>query len=235
MPYELKPSDEIQNKEKQLAEDKEKYGDKDWNPEQGLPAIVDHGAVRTGKVKAASSKSSIVFKVIGVLLLLGVAFGAVKLVQHILGSGGEDISQYLGLSEAEIADKLDISFEQHNELSKYIQQYSGGTVTVREGDGLQTVYIDGKQVGVCTDSHDYRFWGVGINDADKDVASLITFKNDGSFVVLNDLMGGSSTSYYYTNYADNTVFVITINGNTNRVVFLSYFTDLNLVTKNLSF
>ncbi len=196
MGYELKPSEELQELEQKNSAFKEKYGDKDWSPEQGLPNYIDHGTVTPGKVNVSSSKRGVIYKIIGVLLLAALIFGVVKLVQHVLGSGGQDISKYLGMSESEIADMLSISFEQHNELAKGIQQYSGGTVTVREGKGLQIVYIDGKQVGVCTDSHDYRFWGVGINDTDKDVDKLLTYKNDGSFVFINDLLGGSSTSYY---------------------------------------
>ena len=235
MPYELKPSEELQEKEKKNAADREKYGDKDWSPEQGLPNYVDKTAVSTGSANLSSKKRGVVYWIVGIVLLAALAFGVVKVVQSILNSSGEDISRYLGLSEAEIADKLGIKFEQHDELAGRVQQYSGGAVTVREGNGLQVVYIDGKQVGFCTDGHDYKFWGIGINEPEKNVDSLLTYKNDGKFVVLNDLMGGSSTSYYYTNNADNTVFVVTVNGNTNRVVYLSYFTDMSLVTRNLSF
>ena len=235
MGYELKPSEELEEIERRQNTDKEKYGDKDWSPEQGLPNYVDKTAVSTGSANLSSKKRGVIYWIVGVVLLAALAFGVVKVVQSILNSSGEDISQYLGLSEAEIADKLGIKFEQHNELAGRVQQYSGGTVTVREGSGLQIVYIDGKQVGVCTDGHDYKFWGIGINEPGNNVDSLLTFKNDGRFVVLNDLMGGSSTSYYYTNYADNTVFVVTVNGNTNRVVYLSFFMDMSLVTRNLSF
>ncbi len=234
MAYELKPSEEMQNKEKQLAAEKERYGDKNWSPEQGLPTYVDH-SVSTAKGGAASGNRKIIYIVIGVLLLAGLVFGVIKGVQYIVGSGGEDISQYLGLQEAELADKLGLKFEQHNELAGKVQQYSGGVVTVRQGGDLKTIYIDGVQVGVSTDGRDYRFYGVGVNDKDVDVEGLLTFKHDGSFVVLNDLQGGRSTSYYYPNSANNTVLVIVINDTSHRVASLSFFTDMKLVTKNLSF
>ena len=236
MAYELKPSDELIAREKKEAEEKEKYGDKAWNPEQELPVYKDMGAVmNTGKtIMSTQKKLGIVYKIVGVLILAAAIFGIVKAVQYMIGSGGKDISGYLRMSEGELGDMLGITFEQHNEYAKGIQQYSGGEVTVREGKGLEVVYIDGRQVGICTSDRDYRFFGVGINDADKDVQELLKYKSEGSFVVLNDLQGGNSTSYYYYNRAENSCLVITINSKSNRVVYMSYFTELALVTKELS-
>lgn len=236
MPYTLKPSDELNQLNQQRASEKEMYGDKDWNPEQGLPEIKDMAAVSTASRTRTQSKSlGIVYKLIGILLIAAVAFGVYLGLKYLIDSGGNDISSYLAYTELEISDMLGIKFEQHDELAPRIQQYSDGKVTVREGEGLQIVYIDGVKVGVCTDSRKYRFFGVGINDADKDVQDLMTFKKNDSFVVLNDLMGGSSTSYYYMDRAGNTCLVITVNEKSNRVVFMSYFTDLEVITKNLSF
>ena len=237
MPYELKPSEEMDALAKKKEEEKALYGDKEWNPELEAPKFVETSvSVNTGKSFAKSQKHlGIVYKIIGVLLLALLVFGAIKFTQHFVGSGGDDISQYLDKKEAEISAALGIQFEQHDEMAKGIQQYSGGKVTVREGDDLQIVYVDGRQVGVCTSGRGYRFFGIGINEAKTDIAKDMTYKSDETFVVMNDLMGGRSTSTYYANRANNTCFVITVNDDSGRVVYLSYFTDMALITKNLSF
>ena len=157
------------------------------------------------------------------------------MAKYLIGSSGEDITNYLPLTEMEISDTLGIEFEQHNELAKGVQQYSGGTVTVKEGKGLQVVYINGQQVGVCTTSRDWRFFGIGINDPWKDAQGKMTYKSEGSFTVLNDMLEGSSTSYYYYDTAKNTCFVLTVNANSGRVAYMAFFTDFRFVTKDLSF
>ena len=150
-------------------------------------------AINTSKtIMGTQKKLGIVYKIVGVLILAAAIFGIVKAVQYMIGSGGKDISGYLRMSEGELGDMLGITFEQHNEYAKGIQQYSGGEVTV------------------------------------------LKYKSEGSFVVLNDLQGGNSTSYYYYNRAENSCLVITINSKSNRVVYMSYFTELALVTKELS-
>ncbi len=236
MGYELKPSEELQAMEQKKEEDRKKYGDIDWNPEQGLPVYKDTSVQVTKRIgREAQKKSKLVITIIfgGVVLLiiLGIIFG----IRRILSSDGKEISEYLSKSEAEIASGLDITFEQHDERAAKVQQYSGGTVTVREGDGLQIIYIDGKQVGVATNERGYKFFGVGVNDAQVNVDAKRTYVSTINFVVLNDLLGGHSSSYYYANKNDNTCLVLTINENSNRVVLVTYFTDFELVTRNLQF
>ena len=235
MAYELKKTEEQIEKERQEEERLAKYGDHTDELRRDLPTYVDMAAAGTASKKVASSKIGILYKIIGLLLIAGLGFGAYKVVMYLVGSGGQDITSYLNYKESELADYLKLEFKDAPERVKKIQQYSGGTVTVRSAEGLEVIYINGEQVGVATDGRDYRFFDVGINDPEKDALEKMTFKYDSSFNVMNDLMGGSSKSYYYCDTAKNTCFVMTVSDKSNRVVYMSYFTDMKLITKDLSF
>ncbi|GEM_PF-2619946 len=200
-----------------------------------LPPIKHVGGIGSSDVKVIDPNRKLIHKIIGFIVLLLVLGGLFFGIKRFLYSSGEDITKYLSLSEKEIGSKLKITFEQNDEKAPKIQQYSGGKVTVRSGKGLDIVYIDGKQVGVSTSSQDYKFFDIGIKDPQKDVEKKMTFKSDGVFVVANDLMGGSSTSYFYYDAARKNCFVVTVNGQSNRVANMSYFTDFDTVTRRLSF
>lgn len=234
MPYELKPSEELEAIGQKEKDDLEKYGDKDWSPEEGLPVYKDMAAVTTKELALSKNRSGVVFKIVMIAIAAAVVFGVIMGVKYMVGSGGEDISQYLGLSESEIASKLGITFEQQDEQAKRILQYSGGTVAVRAGNDVQIVYIDGKQVGVCTDNRDYRFFGIGINDPQPKVAVMLTYSYNKDFTVMSNVMGNSRT-YFYVNEAENTCLVLAVNTNSARVVYMEYFTDYQLVSRDLSF
>ena len=234
MAYELKPNEELQEMRKKEEEAK-LYGSVAPDPAQDLPVYKDMGAVSASSSGVNSSSRRIIFLVIGLVILgLGI-FGVIKVVNHMVNSGGKDISDYLSGSEADLARELNLTFEQHDERAPMIQQYSGGTVTVRSAGELEVIYINGKQVGVATEGRDYRFFGIGINDMGPKLESLITYKYEKVFVVMNDLTGGSSESRYFYNTNDNTCLVITLNNKTNRVVYMTYFTDFALISKDLSF
>ena len=237
MGYEIKKNTEILKREQEEAERKAKYGDREMEPVRDLPTYMDMGAVKTTSAGVGSSRKSrsIIYKIFGLLLIVGLVIGAIFVVKYMLQSGGQDISKMLTGTEAELADQLNLKFEDMNDRAPKIQQYSGGTVTVRGTNTLEVIYIDGKQVGVATDSRDYRFFGVGVNDPEVDVDKLMTFKSDYVFSVMNDMMGGSSQSYYYCDRAKNQCLVLTISDKTHRVVYMTFFTDLALISRELSF
>jgi len=235
--YEIKKNTEILKREKADAEFLEKYGDHTDELRRDLPTYVDMGAVKTASSNLGRKQKrlGVVYKIIGLLLIAALIFGAVLVIKHVIGSGGEDITKYLTFTEVELADHLGLTFEDYNQQAPKIQQYSGGTVTVRQGDTLQVIYINGDQVGVATDGRDYRFYGIGVNDMEADIAELMTFKSDYTFNVINDMMGGSSQSYYFCDTAKNQCLVLTISDKTHRVVYMTFYTDLKLISKDLSF
>ena len=196
MAYELKKSEEVEALEKQKEKDKELYGDKEWSPEETLPVIKDMGAVVPESTKISSSTRGVIYKIIGGIFILALGFAFYLMAKYLIFSSGDDITNYLSLSEMEISDTLGIEFEQHDELAKSVQQYSGGTVTVRAGKGLQAIYINGQQVGVGTDSRDWRFFDVGINDSEKAAMEKMTYQSEGSFTVLRPPQTTSSTTVF---------------------------------------
>ena len=234
MAYELKPNEELEEMRKK-EEDAKLYGNAAPDPAQDLPVYKDMGALAATSSGVNSTRRKIIFWSIGLVIVALAVFGIIKVVNFIVNSGGKDISEYLAKSESEIAQELGLTFEQHDERAPMIQQYSGGKVTVRSAGDLEVIYIDGKQVGVATDGRDYRFFGIGINDMGPRLEYIITYKYEKIFVVANDLTGGNSESKFFYNTADNTCLVITLNTTSNRVVYMTYFTDLALISKDLSF
>ena len=218
-------------------DDEDPFGPKDGRKPDlsNLPPVKHIGGLSSSDIKVADPNRGLIHKIIGIIVLVGIAGAIYFGVHHFLNSGGKDISKYLGLSEEQIGKELSISFSQNDTKAKSIQQYSGGKVTVRSGKGLDIVYIDGKQVGVNTDSGKYRFFDVGIKDSQQTAEQNMTFKRAGIFAVGNDYLEGKSTSYFYYDAAKQNCLVLTVNNNTNRVVMMTYVTDFDLITRNLSF
>ena len=164
------------------------------------------------------------------MIIGGAAYG----INYMIGSSGKDISNQLILSEAEIGLNLGITFEDNENKVKSVRQYTKGKVTVRSGGDLNIIYVDGKQVGVNTRSRKYRFYNVGINDAEKDVIEAMTYKYDDSMIVINDIMDGESDTYYYYNKKNNDCLVLVVNNRSNRIADMTYYTDYRKMTEQLS-
>lgn len=201
-----------------------------------LPAYTAPPLVNPDKkpVGSGSSASSIVFKVIGVILILAVMFGLYKGVGYMTGSSGKDITSELSKSEEDIAKDLKITFEDNEKRANGIPQYANGTITVRSGKDLHVVYLNGKQIGVNTDSRKYRFYGIGINDPEQTAMKKTTYVYDDSMVVLTDMLGGNSKTYFYYNKKNKDCLALTISDSTNRVVNMTYYTDYKKITATLS-
>ena len=185
------------------------------------------GSTRSG------ASNGVVSKIIAAVVIVAVILVFVKLAMTITGSGGKDITPELTKTEDEIASDLGITFSENNDRVGKIPQYAKSKVTVNSGDELHIVYIGGKQVGVNTDSRKYRFFDVGINDSEKNALKKMTYTYDDSMVVLNDLMGGNSTTYFYYNNKDKDGLVLTISEKSGRVVSMTYYTDFKKATANL--
>jgi hypothetical protein len=96
------------------------------------------------------------------------------------------------------------------------------------------VYLNGKQIGVNTDSRKYRFYGIGINDPEQTAMKKTTYVYDDSMVVLTDMLGGKSKTYFYYNKKNKDCLALTISDSTNRVVNMTYYTDYKKSTATLS-
>lgn len=199
-------------------------------PPYTAPPVVD---VKVG-TNSSSKIISIIFKVVGVLVILAVLFALYKGIGYVTGSGGEDITSKLTLSEEELAQDMDTTFEDNENIVKMIPRYTNGTVTAKTGNELDIVYVNGKQVGVHTNGRKYRFFGVGVNDPAYTAEDNMTYKYDSSFEVLTDYMKENSESHFYYNEKNNDCLVLTVSKNTNRVVSMVYYTNYHKMTENLS-
>ena len=207
------------------------------NPEDvnDLPAYTGPSVIPTSNgVATAAKRANLVAKIIGLIVVVIACFGIVKGVQYMTGSGGKDITEELSKSEEEIAKDLGLTFTESADAVRMVPQYAKGKITVKSGGDLNVVYIGNKQAGVCTDSRKYRFFGVGINDPEQTALKKTTYVYDDSMVVLNDLLGGKSKTYFYYNKKNNDSLVLTISDRTNRVVAMTYFTDYKKATSQLS-
>ena len=247
MPIRLKENDENDNvkNEEQLREEaaREELGLGTYESTSRYPQDSDLEGLHTyksnpvtiKKVEGISrDKRNLVYKIIGIILVLLIFYGLYKGAMYMTSFGGRDITEDLALSEESLAGLYNITFQDNNELASKVPQYSGGKVSVRSGGGLNVIYIDGKQVGISTTSRSYKFYGVAVNQPEKDAEEDMTYDEDDVMVVLNDLMGGNSNSYYHYNKKNNDCLVITVSGQTSRVVSMTYFTDYKKISHNLS-
>lgn len=201
-----------------------------------LPAYTAPPVMNEGGVGAASGaqRRSIIYKVIGLVLLLVAIIFIARGVKYMTGSGGKDITDELTKTEEEIASDMKIKFEDNDARLRAIPQYAKGTVTVRSGKDLHIVYLNDEQVGVNSDSRKYRFFGVGINDPEKTALNKMTYQYEDCIVIANDLIAGNSDTFFYYNKKNNDAFVLAINKNSARVVNMTYFTDCKKMLAGLN-
>lgn len=236
-------SDEEQNKrleeEPEQIADPNKYkgclgtGTADMDKIGQLPTYTAPPVMEKEGLNVNSNTRRIIFRIIGLIFLVIIGFTAYKLTVYLTGDGGEDITADLDKDEEELAAKYDITFKDNDKRVKAIPNYSTGKMTVRSGKDLHLIYINGKRVGINTDSRDYRFFDVGINQPAREAMNNMSYEYEMSMIIGNDLMGGSSDSYYYYNTKKNDCFVLTVNGNSNRIVNMTYFTDFKKMTERL--
>lgn len=91
------------------------------------------------------------------------------------------------------------------DMVKKIYQYSLGEVTVDMDNDREVgiVYIDGIQKGLHIQGKHYFMYGVHIGDLETEAHRNITFPYTDHWQVLNDLVNGTSTAYFYTNKENN--------------------------------
>lgn len=148
-----------------------------------------------------------------------------------------DITDYVQSDEATIVAQLKLkgSFESDSAWCSRLPIFSNvsGGITVKSNGGIGIIYKNDKRFGIAIDGKSYKFFGIKIGDPEYKVADNITFTYDDEFSILNDLIDTSSTSVYYHNKKTNELLVVTVNGNSNRVVAVTYFSDGRFLTNTL--
>ncbi len=195
------------------------------------PVVIPTGPV---VVESTSSKKGndvggiIKWVVIIVLVLVGV-----KLISGLINPKTTDVTAYVDVDVEQVEKALDLSLEPSSNMVSKITHYSDCQVTVDGTEGIGVVYLDGVRKGLHVDGKNYSMYGLSIGDGEFRVDDAITYKYDEYFSVLNDMMGGKSTAYFYYNESKNDCLVIIINDKSARIVAMTYFNDYKLISENL--
>ena len=168
------------------------------------------------------------------LISLGVLALLVILVKLLVFPSPKDLTSVAALQEEDIASQYHITFERDEEMDRYIPQYSNGTIEAKSGKGLTVFSIDGVYSGWHFDNTKWTVYGIKVGMAVQDIPSNLTFKGE-PFMLLNDMLGGSSTADYYVNEATNECLVITISDRTGRIAAITYWKDFKNLSAQISF
>ena len=239
---EVKPGDEqtdnLKTKREEAAAIAEKLGVEE-RPDflkdgvDTLPTYKGPTVTNVKKFGTGKKTRSIIYKIIGLAILLGAIYLLYTGVKHMLFADGRDISAQLSLSEEEISSDLGITFKDDDTELRKIPRYTNSKVTLRCGDELNLVYANGKKVGVNTLGRKYKLYGIGINEPGYNVKKKITFKYDDVMMVLNDIFEGNTEASYYRNYTTNECLVVVVSKQTNRVIGVTYYSNMSLMLENL--
>lgn len=206
--------------------DIENFGGYTSNPIK-ISTNIDYEAPKT---KSSGFDVMPVVKLVVAIVIIALA---VKLITNLANPKVVDITDYINSDVDTVANALDIEMKPDAEMATQIHHYSQGTVTV-EGDGeVGVVYIDGAYAGLHVDAKGYSMFGVAIGDPEYDAVEALSFDYDDSMIVLDDLMAGNSSTVYYYNVQKNNCVALITNGNTNRIVAITYFSDYAKVTETL--
>ena len=165
-----------------------------------------------------------------ILLVLCVGNWAINLISF----SHTDVTGMVDMDKEQIETILQITMTEDPDMAKKINQYSGKQPTVDGAKGIGIVYIDGMRIGLHIDSGSYCMYGVNIGDSEKATEDNITYRYEGHFKVLDDVVLGNSTADFYFNRKNGDCLVVIYNDYSNKVVALTYFNNVNIVTKNLS-
>lgn len=186
-----------------------------------------------------SRKNSHVEIIIKILVFIFLAVAAFLIYSKLIKPHftTTDVTDYVKSDEATIGSKLKLSgeFEQDNAWRDRMPVYSNmrNGMTVKSNDGIGIIYKNDKQIGIAVDGKEYKIFGVKIGDPEYKVSDNITFTYDNEFNIFDDLVDTRSMGTYYHNFTTNELLVITVNGNTNRVVAITYFYDGRFLTNTL--
>ncbi len=204
---------------------------------KATPAFIEQEPVRitATEIKAATAKSSNnIMGIVKWVVILVVVLIGIKLVAGIVNPKVVDVSLYVDMDKDVLETKLEVELKDRPDMVSRVTHYSNGTVTV-DGDGdIGVIYIDGIRKGIHVDHKKYKMFGLAKGDAEYKIEEKLTYDYENYFNVLNDMVGGQSTAWFYYNSANNDCMVIIVNDNSARVVAMTYFNDYKLISENLS-
>ena len=184
--------------------------------------------------KVADILNAVLYKIAGVVIILVIYIGIGRSISYLSSSGGTDITQYIGMTDLMMEKNLGTHFTENNSVAKRIPGLRNKDVKIKTNGELNLIYVNNKKVGVNTESRNYRFFDVGINQAEIKAVKGMEYTYEGYTQSVEDLTGGAASTYYYYNRKQNDCFAFTVNQNSNRIVSMTYYTNYDKVSEFLS-
>ncbi|MCM1286858.1 MAG: hypothetical protein NC240_01005 [Clostridium sp.] len=200
------------------------------------PVVINFDEVHAPVESRKSSHAGLIIKLFVFIILAAVFIFVYKNVIK-PNFTTTDITDYVKSDEATMIGQLKLSgsFEADSAWAGRLPIFSNVSngITVKSNSGIGMIYKNDKPFGIAIDGKGYQMFGVKIGDPEYDAVDNITFAYDSDFSILNDLVDTRSMSTYYQNTKTNELLVITVNGNSNRVVAVTYFYDGRFLTNTL--
>lgn len=239
---ELKLKDDTKNESRDSKSDTQLIQNDIYDEAQDVitpnPVVIKFDEVHAPVESRKNSHVGIIIKVF-IFIILAAVFMLVykKVIKPNFTT--TDITNYVKSDEAAIIKQLKLSgsFEADSAWCSRLPIYKNvsGGITVKSNDGIGIIYKNDKQFGIAADGKRYQMFGVKIGDPEYKVADNITFTYDKNFFILDDLVDTRSMGTYYYNTKTNELLVVTANGNSNRVVAITYFYDGRFLINTLNF
>ena len=195
-----------------------------------MPSVPDYSP--TGKKLRGFAK--FVLRVTGIVIALIIVFVGYEGISYVIDSNGQECSMLLDMPEQHISNQLNTEFRDYDETVDGIPLYKGKSLTMRTDGELNIIYVNGKQIGVNTTGRKYKFFNVAVNQSEISAVKNMTYEYKKSKEILEDMSSGVSDSFVYYDEKANTALVLTVNAESNRIVGITYYSDLRAATSMVS-
>lgn len=195
-----------------------------------MPRVADYSLA--GKKLRGFAK--FVLRVTGIVIALIIVFVGYEGISYVIDSNGQECSMLLDMPEQHISNQLSTKFRDYDKTVDGLPLYKGKSLTMRTDGELNIIYVSGKQIGVNTTGRKYKFFNVAVNQSEISAVKNMTYKYKKSKEVLEDMSKGVSDSFVYYDEDENTALVLTVNSESNRIVGITYYSDLRAVTGMVS-
>ena len=170
------------------------------------------------------------------ILIWGILFFIAFMFYRGISFKPTDITSYADQDKDTILSTLDITVTPAPYMKDKIYEYTDKELSVDKDDktGFAVIYLDDEYAGIHIDSKKYSIFGLQVGDAEISVENKITYEYDRSFQVIDEIERGVSDTWFFENYDNNTGLALTVNNATNCIVAITYYTDMDEITKELS-
>ena len=195
-----------------------------------MPRVADYSPAG----KKLRGFARFVLRVTGIVIALIIVFVGYEGISYVIDSNGQECSMLLDMPEQHISNQLSTKFRDYDKTVDGLPLYKGKSLTMRTDGELNIIYVSGKQIGVNTTGRKYKFFNVAVNQSEISAVKNMTYKYKKSKEVLEDMSKGVSDSFVYYDEDENTALVLTVNSESNRIVGITYYSDLRAVTGMVS-